>query len=289
MNWISGINHWAMPGVPAREAATMARQAGFETLELNMAEMGEVSLDTDDASAHALRSSIESEGMKLYSMATGLYWQYSPTSDDASVRQKSRDIAKRQISLAAEFGLEAVLIVPGQVGSGMGAPMVRYDIAYDRAAEFAAEIAPIAESAGVDIGIENVWNKLLLSPLEMQRFVDAPGSERFGVYFDVGNILLYGYPEHWIDILGNRIRKIHLKDFKQSVGTIRAFVDIGTGDVNWEAVGGALKRTGYTGPLTAEVSPSREEQADLPGYLAKVCGQVRGVMSRMESSQEVMT
>lgn len=277
MGWQSGINHWAMPGVPVREAAGKAARAGFETIELNIAEDGELTPETDDAGAGALRTAVEEAGLSIGGVSSGLYWRYSPTSDDAATRQKAREIAKRQLELAAALGVGAVLIVPGQVGTGSGGPMVRYDTAYDRAAAFLADIAPVAEAVGVDIGVENVWNKMLLSPLEMRQIVDGVGSERVGVYFDVGNILLYGYPEHWIEILGSRVRRIHLKDYRRSGG----FCPIGEGDVDWEAVGAALNGIGYDGPLTAEVTPNEEERADMDAYVAKIYQQVAGVMQRM--------
>lgn len=284
MSWIAGINHWAMPGVPVREAASLAARAGFGAIELNIAEDGEVNLSTSHAAANALRSAVEGEGIRICGLSSGLYWRYSPTSDDPGVRRKAREVATRQIEVAAALGAGAVLIVPGQVGAAMGGPVVRYDTAYERAAEFIAGLAPAAEAAGIDIGVENVWNKFLLSPLEMRRFVDDAGSGRVGVYFDVGNILLYGYPEQWIKILGPRVRRVHLKDFRRSEGTPGTFCDIGAGDVDWEAVGVALAKTGYDGPLTAEVSPSEEERSDMGSYVSRIYGHVSGVIARMQGA-----
>ena len=282
MGWTAGINHWAMPGVPVRDAASLAARAGFGAIELNIAEDGEVNLSTGHAAANALRSAVEGEGLRIGGLSSGLYWRYPPSSNDQSVRQKAREVAARQIELAAAMGAGAVLIVPGQVGAAMGGPVVRYDAAYERAAEFISELAPTAEAAGIDIGVENVWNKLLLSPLEMRRFVDDAGSGRVGVYFDVGNILLYGYPEHWIAILGERIRRIHLKDFRRSEGTPGTFCDIGAGDVDWEAVGRALAQAGYDGPLTAEVSPTEQDRSNMAEYVSRIHGHVSGVIARMQ-------
>ncbi len=279
----AGINAWAMPGVSVREAARIAARAGFDVLEPNLAEDGELGLDTSQQSARELRSAVESEGVRVGGLSSGLYWKYSPTSDDKATREKAREIAVQQLEMASELGAGAVLIVPGQVGRAMGGPTVRYDIAYERATEFIAGLAPVAESVGVDIGVENVWNKFLLSPVEMRQFVDEIGSPRVGVYFDVGNILLYGYPEHWLEVLGPRVRRVHLKDFRRSSGTPGEFCDIGDGDVDWEAVGVALDSVGYQGPLTAEVSPTEQEQADLQGYIDRIHGQVRGVMARMQT------
>lgn len=286
MSWIAGINHWAMPGVPVREAAVIAKRAGFGAIELNLDEDGELGLGTSETEARAIRSAVESEGLQIGGLATGLYWRYSHTADDPGTRERAREITKRQLSLAAALGAGAILVVPGQVGQMMGGPVVRYDVAWQRAEEFLTALAPEAESAGVALAIENVWNKFLLSPLEMQRIVDERQSDAIGVYFDVGNILLYGYPQQWIEILGTRIRRIHLKDFRQSVGTLAGFVDIGEGDVDWEAVGVALHSIGYDGPLTAEVFPNEQEQANIEEYVGRIGQQVNGVMQRMMEAAE---
>lgn len=281
MRWTASINHWAMPGLSVREAATLARQAAFGAIELNLDETGEVSLATDERNARALRAVVADEGLAISGLATGLYWRYSPTADDPATRRRALEIARRQLALAAALEAGAILVVPGQVGTALSEATARYDLAWDRAVEFLAALAPEAASTGVDIAIENVWNKFLLSPLEMQRIVDGTGSDRVGVYFDVGNILLYGYPEQWIEILGRRIRRVHLKDFRRAVGTLDGFVAIGSGDVNWATVGAALRQIDYHGPLTAEVFPDERQRADLPAYVAAVGRQVAGAIERM--------
>jgi hexulose-6-phosphate isomerase len=114
------------------------------------------------------------------------------------------------------------------------------------------EVVPVAEEKGVMIGIENVWNKVLLSPLEMRDFIDGFGSERVGAYLDVGNMIVTGYAEDWVRILGRRIGSVHFKDFKRDVGTIAGFCDLLEGDVNYPEVMKALREVGYDGPCVAE-------------------------------------
>src|SRR5659263_668632 len=87
-----------------------------------------------------------------------------------------------------------------------------------------------------DIGLENVWNKFLLSPIEMRDFIDKIDSSYVGAYLDVGNVINTGYPEQWIRILGKRIKKVHFKDFRKSVGTLSGFVDLLAGDVDYPEV-----------------------------------------------------
>ena len=135
------------------------------------------------------------------------------------------------------------------------AEVVDYDICYQRACKAIRQILPTAEETGVALCIENVWNKFLLSPLEMRDFIDGFDSDVVGVYFDVGNVLLTGYPEHWIRILGHRIKRVLVKDYKRSVGTVEGFVDLLEGDVDFKAVQTALADIDYDGYVTAEMLP----------------------------------
>ena len=108
---------------------------------------------------------------------------------------------------------------------------------------------------GVTLGIENVWNKFLLSPLEMRDFIDSFASDMVGAYFDIGNVLLTGYPDQWIKILGKRIKRIHVKDFDTTVGTADGFVDLLKGSVDFEATKKALAEVDYDSYVTAEMIP----------------------------------
>jgi hexulose-6-phosphate isomerase len=128
-----------------------------------------------------------------------------------------------------------VLVIPGYVGLPWdpGIIPIRYDHAYDRTREGLAELVVSAEKLGVSMLVENIWNKFLLSPLEVRALIDEIGSRHVGAFLDVGNVMLFGYPEQWIRILGPRIGEIHLKDFRQDVGTIHGFVTLLDGDVNW--------------------------------------------------------
>jgi hexulose-6-phosphate isomerase len=159
--------------------------------------------------------------------------------------------------VAKWLGTDAYLFVPGAVDVFFlpDAEVVPYDVCYQRASEALRQILPAAEETGVAICIENVWNRFLLSPLEMRDFIDSFGSAMVGAYFDVGNVLLTGYPEHWIRILGERIKRVHVKDFKRSAGTAEGFVNLLEGDVNFETVKEALADVGYDGYVTAELLP----------------------------------
>lgn len=251
-----GLSVWSCPvGWNLEQIFSAAAQAGFDGVEVALDERGELSLSTTKEEMQKIRAVAQAHGVALYSVATGLYWQYSLTADSPQVREKAMDIVKKQIETAACLGCETVLVVPGAVGVDFAPEcgVVPYDIAYQRAHEAILALAPCAEAAGVAIALENVWNKFLLSPLELRNFIDSIGSDFVGAYFDVGNVLVNGYPEHWIDILGNRIKKVHIKDFQRAVGTLDGFCPLLAGDVDFPVVMSSLRRAGYDGWVTAEV------------------------------------
>ena len=251
-----GINIWSFRGgLSPREYISMAKDAGYDGIEFALDETGIISLDSSDNEIKEIKRIAEGEGLETPSLASGLYWKYPLTSSNEATREKAKDIVKRQLDVAALLGADTILVVPGLVGADFipGGEVTEYDVAYDRSLEALTELKGYAEKTKVNIGLENVWNKFLLSPLEMRDFVDKIDSPYVGVYFDVGNVLFSGYPEHWIKILGNRIKKVHFKDFKVSVGNINGFVDLLSGDVNYPAVVEQLEKVGYDDFVIAEM------------------------------------
>lgn len=253
-----GISIWAFANgsdIPACMRA--AADAGFDGIELALNETGPLGLDAAEKELQGYRQAARDAGIEITSLATGLYWSYPMTSSKPEIRMKAEEVVKRQIDTAAILGVDAILVVPGAVGVDFvaGSEVVPYDIAYDRASEALSRLSSYAAEQKVCIGVENVWNKFLLSPLEMRQFLDGIGSPWVGAYFDVGNVLATGYPDQWVRILGNRIRRVHIKDFRRSVGTIDGFVDLLSGDVDFPAVFNALQEVGYKGWITAEMSP----------------------------------
>lgn len=246
-----GINQWAFPeAFPADKAMTQVREAGFETFELCVGEQGPLTFDVSEKELTSLRRRADRLGLALTSVASGMGWQYPLSSPDTKVREKAKALTTRLLHIAAGAGADAVLVVPGVVD-----PQSPYDEAIERSLDAIQDLVPLAEQLHVCLAIENVWNKFLLSPVEMRDFLDQFESGFVGAYVDVGNVIAYGYPEQWIRILGQRVRKIHMKDFRASTGTLDGFVMLMEGDVNWPAVMAALRATGYTGPLTAEYWP----------------------------------
>lgn len=244
-----GVNRWTMPADwTLAECFEAARLAGFDSIEINLGENGELTPDTTEAEARKLAESARQCGMELSSLSTGLGWSYPLTDPDEAKRRRALELTEAQIRIARWLDTDVILCVPGLV-----TPDVPYDVAYDRAQAALRDLARVAAEYGVIIGVENVWNKFLLSPLEMAKFVDELASPWVQVYFDVGNVLVFGYPQHWIRILGQRIKKVHVKDFRSNIGNIRGFANLLQGDVPWRAVREALAATGYDDVVTAEV------------------------------------
>jgi len=254
------ISYWAFPGggdgsKDIGQFLAEAKAAGFEGVELCFAEGGELNLYSSEREVRAIAEKAAEAGIEIASLATGLFWQYSLTSDDPATREKAREVVRRGLQIAAWSGAGALLTIPGVVASPICAERVQSDIARERASAALKELAPVAEELNTHIALENVWNGFLLTPTEMAAFIDSIGSPYVGAYFDVGNVLVQGLPQDWIRVLGRRIRRVHLKDFRVAVGNINGFVDLLTGDVEWPEVMAALREIGYDGPLTAEVFP----------------------------------
>lgn len=235
----------------------LAKDAGFEGIELDVSGDGPITLDSDEDAIAAIGSLAADSGLTLSGLATGMYWEFNPASENAELRAQAKVVLEKQIRVASQLGIGAVLVVPGSVGADFipGCEELSYDKVWDRATEFISNALPLAKELGVDIGIENVWNKFLLSPLEMARFIDQFDDAHVGSYLDVGNVLATGYPEHWIRILKDRIRRVHVKDYRRAVGSVDGFVDLLSGDVNWPGVVQSLKSIGYSGWVAAEMIP----------------------------------
>ncbi|MEK3734236.1 MULTISPECIES: sugar phosphate isomerase/epimerase family protein [Paenibacillus] len=260
-----GINIWSFPEhASIAECISLAKNAGFEGIELSLNKTGELGLEATDKEVAVIQSALREAELDIAGLATGLYWDYSMTSDDPAMREKAVDVCKKQLELASAFGVDAILVIPGAVGVDFipGAAVVDYEYAYERAQEAIAGLVPFAKSAGVSLAIENVWNKFLLSPLELRRFIDEIGSELVGSYFDVGNVVHSGYPEQWIRILGKRIKKVHFKDYRRQAGGLHGFVDLLAGDVNYPEVVSALRSIGYDNYVTAEMIPGYTHYAE---------------------------
>jgi len=255
-------SYWIFDGgldgsLPIGSAMEQASKLGFEAIELGIASQGVLTHNTTQAECEEIVREAEKHGLEISGVASGESWTTSPTANDEDVRKKIINFTQKALQVTQWLGTDAYLFVPGAVEVFFlpETEVIPYDVCYQRASEAISQLVPVAEKLGVAIAVENVWNKFLLSPLEMREFIDNFNTSQVGVYFDVGNVLLTGYPDQWIHILGSRIKRVHIKDFKRSVGTADGFVDLLEGDVDFEAVKQALSEINYDGYVTAEMIP----------------------------------
>ena len=239
------------------EAIDQSAKAGYDGVEFILSETGQLNMKTSDKDILVLRKAANDAGMEVCSVGAWNLWEFNLVNDDPKISNYARDIIKKQIDIAQACGADTILCIPGWVGTPFAPGIVPYDVAYERAQKILSELASYAEAAKVYIGVENVGNGFLLSPLEMRSFIDEIGSDYMGAYFDLGNILYSaGYPDQWIRILGHRIKKIHFDDFRCDVGGMGGFVDLFAGDVDYEAVMRAMKDIGYDDWATVEFLPN---------------------------------
>lgn len=242
----------------------LAKDVGFDGVEGQTEE--DVTIETE------MRKASESTGVPIHSVMNMLHWQFPLSSSDTAAVEKSMKGMETSIRNAVAWGGNTVLLVPGVVN-----PQTGYADAYKRSQTQIRKLIPLAEKSKIVIAVENVWNKFLLSPMEFASYVDSFQSPYVKAYFDVGNILLYGYPQDWIRTLGkSRIAKVHLKDFhnrrNQLVrANVPEFVNLRDGDLDWKEVYKAFTEIGYSGYATVELRGGDEKYLrDLAGRVDKI-------------------
>lgn len=239
-------------------ALIQTQSNGFDALELSVSNEGIINTNLSESECSAIRQKIDDSGVFIDSIATGMSWGISPTSDDAEVRKNSIKLHQDAIRVASHLDCKALLFVPGVVKSPISPEIVRYDRALDRLREAINQMLPIAEELDVDLCMENVWNGFFYSPIELRDFVDSFESDKLGVYLDIGNLIGYQqYPPHWIELLNSRIKRVQIKDFQENfdwTGSF-SFCDLGAGDVPWKETVSALKSIQYKSTIIAEMLP----------------------------------
>lgn len=259
---LKSINYWSFPGglegtLDIGEFMSKAKGYGFDAVELSIGETGALGLDADQAYCENILKQAEQIGIKVASLCSGIYWSYSLASDSTADRDKASAALEKMIRIASWLKVRTLLTIPGAVSVFFmpDRPVISYDVIKQRATEGIYKMLPVANDCGVVMAIENVWNKFLLSPIEMSDFIDSFNNPSVGAYVDVANMIPYGYPEQWLRILGKRVAGIHFKDFRVDVGNINGFVDLLEGDVNWPEVMKAINEIGYNGAVVAEMIP----------------------------------
>ena len=239
-------------------ALIQTQSNGFDALELSVSNEGVINTNLSESECGAIRQKINDSGVFVDSIATGMSWGISPTSDDVKVRKNSIKLHQDAIRVASYLDCKALLFVPGVVKSPISPEIVRYDRALDRLREAINQMLPIAEELDVDLCMENVWNGFFYSPIELRDFVDSFESDKLGVYLDIGNLIGYQqYPPHWIELLNSRIKRVQIKDFQENFNWTGSFsfCDLGAGDVPWKETVSALKSIQYKSTIIAEMLP----------------------------------
>src|SRR2546425_9686075 len=223
---------------------TLVRDAGFEVVQ--------ALTEPDEHKAAAMRQAADAAHIRIDSVMNVDHWRYPLSSSDPAVVEQSLGGMRTSLQNAKLWGSDVVLLVPAVVN-----PQTSYRDAWSRSQAHIRKLLPLAEELKIVIAIEEVWNKFLLSPLEMATYVSEFKSPWIQAWFDVGNVLLYGYPQDWIRTLGKSIAKVHLKDFKRKKDGYE-WVNLGDGDVDWEAVREAFREIGYAGSAICELDGGDE-------------------------------
>ena len=247
--------------MPRADTFVQAKSAGFDAIEMALG--ADVPLDISRDDARRMADAAEKAGIRIVTLwASEPLHQNPVNSPDPAVRAKGVEAMRKAIDIATNLRCGAILLYAVRLGNGPKLEIGSQDT-WDRFTAELQKVVPDAERAKVFLNPENVWNKFLLSPLEMRTFVDQFHSQYVGTHFDTGNVMQYGYPEDWILTLGQRIKRIHIKDYKLSARAEQGrFVDLWEGDVNWKAVMAALVKVGYSGPLSPEIgrNPNQPDQ-----------------------------
>lgn len=235
---------------------------GFDGVELDA---------PNDLPLKEILAARDATGVAIPGVVNSAHWKTPLTDPDPAVRQACIAASIEAMKLAKAYGAETMLLVPGVVTD-----KASYATAYDRAVEGIDHLLPHAEEIGISIALENVWNDFLLSPLEAAHLIDGFDNPRLGWYFDVGNVMRYGRPSHWIEALGPRILRLDIKEYSlkrmNAEGPWKGFdVDLGEGDVNWAEVNRSLSAIGYNGWASVEVpGGDRQHLADVKARLDRL-------------------
>lgn len=254
------INLWAFPypqRMNLRECLQLAKNAGFDGIELNYDLENDLSPRAGQRELREIRAMAERIGIAISGICSFLFWPYAFTSNNAEARTRGLELAGRMIDAAAELGTDNLLVVPGAVHIPWRTDYepVANDLCDRRAREAIGRLLPQAERQRVHLNIENIFfNGYLMTPGEMNAFIDSFQSRWVRAHFDTGNIMMFQFPEHWIAQLGNRIKNTHFKEFtkKGTDTSLESFRPLLDGTTNWPAVMEALDRAGYRDYLTFE-------------------------------------
>ena len=222
--------------LPLVDRFKLALETGFTAMEVRTA--------ADQAEAERIHDAAQKAGLRIHSVMNQTHWRHPLSSPDTADVEACVEGMRASLRQAELFGADAVLLVPAVVRAD-----TTYEQAWERSQREIRKLIPLAEQHDVVIAVEDVWNKFLLTARDFRQYIDEFNHPMIRAYFDVGNIVHYAVPEHWIYELGSRIVKVHLKDYSRREG----FVNLGDGDVDWPAVRKAFADVGYNAEATVEL------------------------------------
>ena len=283
------LNYWVFggfgPNKTPYEFIDFAKEQGLDGVELTLDDC--LPATADEATCRKIAAYAAEKGVGLRTMATGHYGAESLGADDEAERVRAVEFTKKYLQIAAWLGVETILVVPGStsVAWDPSRPKVAYGRCWEQSTKSLNELLPLAEKLGVNIALENVWMRFLLSPMEWKLFLDQFASDRIGMYLDVGNCLVYLPAEDYVALLGKRVKAIHVKNWKGADcgGGLHGFGDsLLEGDVDFKALVAALDKVGYAGTFTAEMIPfSRLPDLVLPdqALAEKTAGELKQILA----------
>ncbi len=272
------INAWSVESsVGFEEMFAQIKAAGFNGIELNLDKEGSpthsLTFSTSVQELADIKAISQRYKLPVVSVSCSLYGT-SMGSPQAEERAFAASVLLKQLECAKALGAAGILVVPGGMTDS-----VTLKTAWENSLKTLAGLKDEIKESKLFVGVENVWNQFFTSPFDMVSFIDTLDSRYIGAYFDVGNVVAYSQPEHWIEILSERIKLVHVKDFKRKGGMNSGgeWADLLTGSIHWAKIVPALKNAGFDGYLTAEVGKNNPEQS-YPEFYAMVSAQLDNIL-----------
>jgi hexulose-6-phosphate isomerase len=257
-----GITQIILGNMSLADTLTLCQEAGYDAVELSFGEGRDTDISMSQSEIRTVGECCVSAGIEVSSIVANYRDRGNLLSLNAEDRERGVKTVVRSLEIAGVLGVDAILLHPGQLTAEGTCQAV-----WDNLSSILSDLVPVAASNSAVIGLENVWNKFLLSPREMREFVDAIRSEWIGVYLDTANMMAYGYPEHWIRELGGRIVRVHFKDFKRDR---HQFVNLREGDTDWQTLMREFRAIGYDGYVVHEVSGDWAAQVDIAERMRRI-------------------
>ncbi len=272
------LNAWTVEGsLNFEETFAAVSAAGFDGIELNVDGSGahSITLSTTKEEFAAICALSEKYNLPVVSISTSLWGAKMGHPDEWDA---GRELMRKQLEAAAELGAGGILVVPGGMGGDYTLATVRKN-----SIDFMKSMKDEIEETGIFVGVENVWNGFFLSPYDMASFIDEVGSKKIGAYLDAGNMLAFSVSEYWVEVLGDRIGCVHVKDYKRNGGLNSGgtWQDITHGSANWQAIIPELKKAGFDGYLTGEVFKA-DGNMSWEDYYKKVAGEIAEICTYAE-------